>query len=174
MLAAAPAPFPRSHLPVATRVLQGAGQSSSPSSLDKRRKKKAAQADSRGPRASSVCSPHPHTIGASTRVPTKRLAICGNSSGTVRPAQLRGALLGASIAQCMHVVVAVARTGFLEKELCKIVFVNRYSFRSTCGAQWRGPTRRTPPWRSTSAERWTARPEWSRQSRQSTCAPGAQ
>lgn len=45
------------------------------------------------------------------------------------------------------------------------------ALRSTCGARWRGRTRRTRPWRSTSAGRWTGRPGWSRRSRRSTCAP---
>jgi glucose/arabinose dehydrogenase len=46
----------------------------------------------------------------------------------------------------------------------------RSRFRSTCGGRWPGQTRRTPPWRSTSAGRCSARPESSHRSRPSTCA----
>merc|ERR1711934_802389 len=45
--------------------------------------------------------------------------------------------------------------------------------RSTSDARWSGPTRRTPPWRSTSAGRYSARRGWTRQSTPSTYAPGA-
>merc|ERR1719190_293587 len=46
-------------------------------------------------------------------------------------------------------------------------------FRSTCGGQWRGRTRRTPAWRSTSAGRWRGRPGWSHRSRRSTSSRGS-
>ena len=49
----------------------------------------------------------------------------------------------------------------------------RQSPRSTCDAQWRGRTRRTRSWQSTSAGRWTETPGWSLRSRQSTCAQEA-
>merc|ERR1712227_252115 len=45
--------------------------------------------------------------------------------------------------------------------------------RSTSDARWSGPTRRTPPWRSTSAGRYSARRGWTRQSTPSTYAPEA-
>jgi hypothetical protein len=50
---------------------------------------------------------------------------------------------------------------------------SRRCLRSTCGGRWPGPTRRTPPSRSTSAGRWRARRESIRRSRPSTCAPAA-
>ena len=37
--------------------------------------------------------------------------------------------------------------------------------RSTCGARWPGPTRRTRPWRSTWTGTWTATRGWSRRSK---------
>jgi len=46
-----------------------------------------------------------------------------------------------------------------------------FAFRSTCGGRFGVPTRRTPAWRSTSAGRWTATPEWIHRSTLSTCAP---
>lgn len=44
------------------------------------------------------------------------------------------------------------------------------SLRSTCGGRLRDQTRRTPPWRSTSAGRWRGKQGWNHRSRQSTCA----
>jgi hypothetical protein len=43
----------------------------------------------------------------------------------------------------------------------------------TCCGRSRGPTRRTPAWRSTCAGRWRATRGWRRRSTRSTCAPGA-
>jgi len=48
------------------------------------------------------------------------------------------------------------------------------TLRSTCGGRWLGPTRRTPPWRSTSTGRSRATRGSSRQSTRSTYAPAGQ
>jgi len=48
------------------------------------------------------------------------------------------------------------------------------ALRSTCGARWRGRSRRTPALRSTSAGRSRARREWNHRSTRSTCAPEGQ
>ena len=117
-------------------------------------------------------------FGCRMHTPAEMLTILQTFSGTAPPPCLLARYPGLVPPELLSLRESlpynIARAGHKKamSRLCSLCKAYASS-RSTCGARWKDQTHHTRSWRSTSAGRWTAKPEWTLQSRQNTYAPEA-